>query len=77
VLQWNGVIAPRATPKAVIAALNRDINEIVSRPDVQKAIVSSGSEPEGGTPEEFAAFIKSDIAKWTKVIRDARLEDKR
>jgi tripartite-type tricarboxylate transporter receptor subunit TctC len=77
VLQWNGVIAPRATPKAVIAALNRDINEIVSRPDVQKAIVSSGSEPEGGTPEEFAAFIKSDIAKWAKVIRDARLEDKR
>lgn len=77
VLQWNGVIAPRATPKAIIARVNRDINEIVSRPDVQKAIIGSGSEPEGGTPEEFASFIKADIAKWAKVIREARLEDKR
>lgn len=76
VMQWNGVIAPRGTPKAIVAALNRDINEIVSRPDVQKMIIGSGSEPEGGTPEEFAAFIKADIAKWTKVVRDARLKEK-
>jgi tripartite-type tricarboxylate transporter receptor subunit TctC len=74
VLQWNGVIAPRGTPKAIIATLNREINDIVARPDVQKLLVDSGAEPEGGTPEEFGAFIKADIAKWAKVIRDTRLK---
>jgi tripartite-type tricarboxylate transporter receptor subunit TctC len=74
VLQWNGVIAPRGTPKAIIATLNREINDIVVRPDVQKLLVNSGAEPEGGTPQAFGAFVKADIAKWTKVIRDTRLK---
>jgi tripartite-type tricarboxylate transporter receptor subunit TctC len=74
VVQWNGILAPAGTPKAIIAKLNSEVNKIVASPKVQKFLVSSGAEPEGGTSGEFLAFIKADIAKWTRVIRDANLK---
>ena len=74
VIQWNGILAPDGTPKAIIAKLNSEINKAIDTPELQKILVSSGAEPEGGTPEEFMAFIKADIAKWQKVVRQANLK---
>ena len=77
VIQWNGVLAPDGTPKAIIRKLNAEMNKVIALPEVQKILVGSGAEPEGGTPEEFKAFIKDDIAKWTKVVRESKLKIKR
>jgi tripartite-type tricarboxylate transporter receptor subunit TctC len=77
VIQWNGILIPHGAPKAVIAKLNGEVNQIIALPEIQKYLVASGAEPGGGTPEAFLAFIKADIAKWAKVIRDANLKIKR
>jgi tripartite-type tricarboxylate transporter receptor subunit TctC len=74
VIQWNGILAPDGTPKEIIAKLNGEINKVIALPEIQKLLVASGAEPEGGTPEEFMAFIKADIAKWSKVVRDSKLK---
>jgi tripartite-type tricarboxylate transporter receptor subunit TctC len=74
VIQWNGVIAPRGTPKAIIAKLNAAMNKAIAAPDVQKILLATGAEPEGGTPEACGAFIKGDIAKWAKVVRDSHMK---
>lgn len=74
VIQWNGILAPNGTPKAIIQKLNKEINAILATPDMQKILITGGAEPEGGTPQEFMAFIRDDIAKWTKVVRDAKLK---
>jgi tripartite-type tricarboxylate transporter receptor subunit TctC len=77
VVQWNGILAPHGTPRAVVAKLNAEINRIVALPEVQRVLVAGGAEPEGGTPEDFAAFIKADIAKWMKVVRESRMKGSR
>ena len=71
------MLAPDGTPKSIIAKLNAEINKVIALPEVQKILVNSGAEPEGGTPEAFKAFIKDDIAKWAKVVRESHLKTKR
>ncbi len=72
--QWNGILIPHGAPKAIIAKLNSEINKIIELPEIQKILINSGAEPEGGTPEAFATFLKADIAKWAKVIKDTKLK---
>jgi tripartite-type tricarboxylate transporter receptor subunit TctC len=69
-LGWNGVFAPAGTPRAVIAKLNTDIVNVLHMPDVRQRLESMGSNPVGGTPEQFGAYVKQEIARWGKVIRD-------
>jgi tripartite-type tricarboxylate transporter receptor subunit TctC len=57
-----------------VARLNRDLNAILQMPDVRDSIVSQASEPAGGSPEEFAAFIRSETAKWAELIRAANIK---
>ncbi|MFL9823618.1 Bug family tripartite tricarboxylate transporter substrate binding protein [Rhodoplanes sp. SY1] len=71
---WQGVIAPKGTPPAIVARLNKELNAILQMPDVRDSIVSQASEPAGGTPEEFAAFIKAETAKWAELIRAANIK---
>jgi tripartite-type tricarboxylate transporter receptor subunit TctC len=66
--QWYGVLAPAGTPKAIVTRLNSEIVKIVDSPEVTKRFVSEGSEPIGSTPEEFARYLKAEIAKWTKAV---------
>jgi tripartite-type tricarboxylate transporter receptor subunit TctC len=68
---WNGVHVPARTPKAVIAKLNAALAKAISAPEVQKRMLDLGLEPAGGTPEEFAAFVKADIARWARVVKEA------
>jgi tripartite-type tricarboxylate transporter receptor subunit TctC len=71
---WQGIIAPKGTPPAIVARLNKELNAILQMPDVRDSIVSQASEPAGGSPEEFAAFIKSETAKWAELIRAAGIK---
>ena len=70
---WYGVLAPKATPRAVVMKLNGEIVAILKLPEVKERLLTDGAEPVGNTPEEFGAFIKSEIAKWGKVIKAAGL----
>jgi tripartite-type tricarboxylate transporter receptor subunit TctC len=73
---WNGVFAPAGTPRAIIAKLNADILKVLNMPDVREQMLKMGSTPVGGTPEEFGAFVKQEIVRWGKVVREnnVRLE---
>lgn len=67
---WYGLLAPARTPQPIINRLHGDTVKILAGPTRQRLEVQ-GFEPEGGTPAEFAAYIKSEITKWAKVIKDA------
>jgi tripartite-type tricarboxylate transporter receptor subunit TctC len=66
---WYGVLAPAGTPRPIIDRLNREFGRALGSPEVQKMIRAEGGEPVGGSPEEFAAFIRKDMAKWADVIK--------
>jgi tripartite-type tricarboxylate transporter receptor subunit TctC len=68
---WNGVSAPARTPKEIVERINADVARILRSPDVSEKFRNEGAEPAVMTPEQFAAFIRSEIAKWGKVIRIA------
>ena len=68
---WYGVLAPAHTPGAVIARLHEGVVKILADPALHEKLTEQGFEPVGNSPEEFGAYIKSEIAKWGKVIRDA------
>jgi tripartite-type tricarboxylate transporter receptor subunit TctC len=67
---WAGVLAPARTPPATIAKLNRAFNAAVSDPDVRRRLAENGVSPLSGTPEDFADLIKSETARWGKVVRE-------
>jgi tripartite-type tricarboxylate transporter receptor subunit TctC len=67
---WYGLLAPARTPQAIVTRLHGDTVKILAGPTRQR-LEAQGFEPDGGTPAEFAAYIKSEIIKWAKVIKDA------
>ena len=69
VTNWFGIAAPRGTPKPIIARLNAELNQALQTPRLKDLLSAQGAEPVGGTPEEFAALIKRDLAKWEKVVK--------
>jgi tripartite-type tricarboxylate transporter receptor subunit TctC len=73
---WSGLVAPAGTPEAIIRGANADAVAVLRDPAVAARIREMGAFPDPGTPEEFAAFIRSEIAKWREVARaaDVRLE---
>ncbi|TMH44751.1 MAG: tripartite tricarboxylate transporter substrate binding protein [Betaproteobacteria bacterium] len=68
---WYGALAPAHTPPAVIARLHAEIAKILADPALRARLADQGFEPVGNSPEEFGAYIKSEITKWGKAIRDA------
>jgi tripartite-type tricarboxylate transporter receptor subunit TctC len=71
---WFGLFAPAHTPKDLVDKLSRETARILKLPDVSARLVELGAEPVGGTPQQFAAHQKAEIAKWAKVIKDANVE---
>ena len=67
----GGFLAPAGTPKEIVARLNAEINAALKLPDVRSRLEAAGVDIQGGTPEAYAAVIHSDLAKWSKVIKDA------
>jgi tripartite-type tricarboxylate transporter receptor subunit TctC len=72
---WQAVLAPAATPPAIVARLNREIGAILRDPDTLAAFARQGVDPEPGTPEELAQRIRADVAKWRDVIASAGIKD--
>ena len=68
---WFGVLAPAATPRAIVGKLNIAIVDILSSRDVRERLVSQGADSAPGTPERFAAHIKSESLKWARFIKEA------
>jgi tripartite-type tricarboxylate transporter receptor subunit TctC len=66
---WLGMMAPAGTPKAIIDALNADIQKVASAPDVKEIWAKQGAVPMHMSAEEFGKFIEQDIQKWAKVVR--------
>jgi tripartite-type tricarboxylate transporter receptor subunit TctC len=71
---FQGVFAPAGIPKLVLARLHRDIMKALAAPDVRERLTTLGFEPVGNTPEAFTAQVRSDIARWGKVIREANIK---
>jgi len=71
---WNGIFVPAGTPPAVIQKLHDELVRAFSAPDVKEQVANSGSDIGADAPEEFAAFVRAENAKWAKVIRDAGIK---
>ena len=69
----TGIVAPAGTPKEIVELLSREIAKAVARPDVKERLAVLGFKPVANTPDEFAARIKLEMEKWSKVVRDANL----
>ena len=68
---WFGVFAPKGTPDAVVAQLNRTVNEILGMPSIEKQMIAQGADPVGGTPVEFGQFVQREYEKWKVVVRES------
>ena len=68
---WYGVLAPTGTPSAAVTRLYNEITKIVLLPEIKERWATLGAEPLQSTPDKFAAFLKADVVKWAKVVREA------
>jgi tripartite-type tricarboxylate transporter receptor subunit TctC len=67
---WFGLLAPIDTPAAVVAQLSRDANRVLADDELRRRMLALGAEPSGNTPEQFAAFIRDDMAKWSRLMAE-------
>ena len=68
---WYGLLAPANTPRAIVVRLNAEVAKVLAMPDVKNFLFNQGLDPAPGTPEKFGVYIKSEIAKWAKVVKDS------
>jgi tripartite-type tricarboxylate transporter receptor subunit TctC len=72
-ISWQGVVAPAATPRAVVQRLNSELRKVLAQTEPRRLLAEQGYEPLSGAPEAFDAYIKSEIAKWSRVVKSAGL----
>lgn len=70
---WYALLAPAGTPREIVDRLNRELTGVLKRPDYRKLLFESAIDPIGGSPEELGAYIRAEIAKWAKVVKDANI----
>jgi tripartite-type tricarboxylate transporter receptor subunit TctC len=68
---WWGIVAPRATPAAIVDSLNREIVKVLGSSDMKTFMAGLGADARGTTPREFDSFIRSELAKWSKVVKES------
>jgi tripartite-type tricarboxylate transporter receptor subunit TctC len=68
-----GILVPAGTSAEIIDVLHREISKIIAMPDVRERALALGFQPVGSTPEEFGSYIKAEIERWGKLIRDANI----
>ncbi len=71
---WQGVLVPARTPRPIIDRLNREIVKALHSPEVERRLLAEGSEIGSGPPEAFGAYIRNEIAKWTRVVKEAGIK---
>ena len=74
VTTWYGILAPAGTPRPIVSRLNAELVKIMHTPDVRERLASMATDPLTSTPEEFAAYLKQEIAKWGDVVRKSNLK---
>jgi tripartite-type tricarboxylate transporter receptor subunit TctC len=72
---WYALFAPAKTPAPVIARLNAAVNAVLKDPETAKKLIEAGADPAAGTPEELAAFLKSELERWGKVVREKNIKE--
>jgi tripartite-type tricarboxylate transporter receptor subunit TctC len=70
VVGWNGIVAVKGTPPEIVARLHTEVAKILRAPEVRERLAALGAEPIGNTPDEFGAFIKTEMARWGKIIKE-------
>jgi tripartite-type tricarboxylate transporter receptor subunit TctC len=68
---WQGIVLPAATPPDIVGRLNAEVNKALQGADLRARLAAGGSEPLGGTSEQYAAYIRSELVRWAKVVRDS------
>ena len=68
-LQWFGLYAPAGTPREIVARLNSEIGKILGMPDIRERFANLGADASGGSAEQFAAFQRAEVAKWTQIVK--------
>ena len=71
---WFGVLAPAGTPRDIVARLNAEIVKILNSAEVRERFAKQGVEVQTSTPEQFGDFVKAEVARWAKVIKDAGIK---
>jgi tripartite-type tricarboxylate transporter receptor subunit TctC len=74
VIQWSGILAPAGVSRDIVAKLNTEVNRILARPDMRERFIAGGADPGSGSPEQFGAMIRSEIAKWAGVVKTIKLD---
>ena len=75
-INWFGLLAPAGVDRAVVQKINLEVNRILQLPDVKEKLVNLGSDPVGGSSDDFGRYIRADTAKWAKVMKDAGIQVK-
>jgi tripartite-type tricarboxylate transporter receptor subunit TctC len=73
VSSWYGLLAPAGTPRDIVMKLHAEAAKALAAPDLVERFLASGLEPMGSTPDQFAAAIREDFARWAKVVRAANI----
>jgi len=71
VVLWHGLVGPKGLPRAIVERINTEANQILKVKEMDALLATDGVAPAGGTPEQFAATIKSDIERWGKIVKQA------
>ena len=68
---WQGVVVPSQTPSDIIARLNQELNKALQHPDVRQKLSLQGADILGGTPAQYSAYIRSEMPRWAKAVKDS------
>jgi tripartite-type tricarboxylate transporter receptor subunit TctC len=71
---WYGILAPRGTPRAVVARLNAELNRALKQPDLRERFAAMSVEIVGGRPEAFARYMNAELKRWGEVVREANIK---
>src|SRR5215831_11550325 len=74
VTNWHGLVGPKRLPKDIVQRLNKEVNGAVFSDEMKKVLSGDGLEPAGGTPEELAALLKAEVARWAQVVKRANIK---
>ena len=73
-VQWYGVVGPAGMPAPVVSQLNETLNTVLAAPDMRQKLAAEALDPEPMSPSAFAKFIAADIARWTAIARDRKID---
>ena len=74
IVGWNGLFVPTGTPRPIVTLLYKETAKALAQPDVKERLATMGAEPVGNSPDAFRAFVKAEIAKWARVVKEAGLK---